>query len=59
MVGRICAALDAEVETFRHRSLADERYPFRFSKAGAIVEGWPPGQLQEFRTSPEMGTSTT
>ena len=24
---------------------------FRFSKAGAIVEGWPPGQLQEFRIS--------
>jgi putative transposase len=27
-VSRICAALDAEVETFRHRSLAAERYPY-------------------------------
>ena len=27
-VSRICAALDAEVETFRNRSLADERYPY-------------------------------
>ena len=27
-VSRICAALDVEVETFRHRSLAAERYPY-------------------------------
>jgi transposase-like protein len=27
-VSRICAALDAEVETFRQRSLADEAYPY-------------------------------
>ncbi len=27
-VSRICAALDDEVETFRHRSLAEERYPY-------------------------------
>ena len=27
-VSRICAALDAEVETFRHRSLAGETYPY-------------------------------
>ena len=27
-VSRICTALDAEVETFRNRSLADERYPY-------------------------------
>ena len=27
-VSRVCAALDAEVETFRNRSLADERYPY-------------------------------
>ena len=30
---------------------------FRFSRAGAIVEGWPPDQLQEFRTSPEMAAA--
>jgi putative transposase len=27
-VSRICASLDAEVETFRSRSLAEERYPY-------------------------------
>jgi putative transposase len=27
-VSRICASLDAEVEAFRHRSLAGERYPY-------------------------------
>ncbi len=27
-VSRICTALDIEVETFRHRSLSDERYPY-------------------------------
>jgi putative transposase len=27
-VSRICAALDAEVEAFRHRSLLGERYPY-------------------------------
>jgi len=27
-VSRMCAALDAEVDTFRSRSLADERYPY-------------------------------
>ncbi len=27
-VSRICAPLDAEVEAFRHRSLASERYPY-------------------------------
>lgn len=27
-VSRICTALDVEVETFRHRSLSDERYPY-------------------------------
>ena len=27
-VSRVCAALDAEVEAFRGRSLADERYPY-------------------------------
>jgi len=27
-VSRMCAALDAEVETFRSRPLADERYPY-------------------------------
>ena len=27
-VSRICAALDAEVETFRSRPLGDERYPY-------------------------------
>src|SRR6266849_2719270 len=27
-VSRICVALDAEVEAFRNRSLADERYPY-------------------------------
>lgn len=32
-VSRICAALDAEVETFRNRSLADERYPYLFLDA--------------------------
>src|SRR6266545_6348116 len=32
-VSRICAALDAEVDTFRSRSLADERYPYLFLDA--------------------------
>jgi len=35
-VSRICAALDAEVETFRHRSLAEERYPYVFLDATYI-----------------------
>jgi len=32
-VSRICAALDAEVEAFRSRSLAEERYPYLFLDA--------------------------
>ena len=32
-VSRICAALDAEVAAFRSRSLADERYAYRFCDA--------------------------
>ncbi|MGO9205177.1 MAG: IS256 family transposase [Candidatus Limnocylindrales bacterium] len=32
-VSRICAALDAEVEAFRHRSLLGERYPYVFLDA--------------------------
>jgi hypothetical protein len=28
---------------------------FRFAKAGALVEGWPPGRLKEFRPSADMG----
>ena len=35
-VSRICAALDAEVETFRQRSLAEERYPYLFLDATYI-----------------------
>ena len=36
-VSRMCAALDAEVDAFRHRSLAGERYPFD----GQIQPGGP------------------
>ena len=32
---------------------------FRFSKAGPIVEGWPPSQLREFQASPDVGGSAT
>jgi transposase-like protein len=32
-VSRICTALDAEVEAFRHRSLLEERYPYVFLDA--------------------------
>jgi transposase-like protein len=32
-VSRICAALDAEVEAFRSRSLVEERYPYLFLDA--------------------------
>ncbi|MGO9207239.1 MAG: IS256 family transposase [Candidatus Limnocylindrales bacterium] len=32
-VSRICTALDAEVEAFRHRSLLGERYPYLFLDA--------------------------
>ncbi len=32
-VSRICAALDAEVDAFRHRSLLGERYPYVFLDA--------------------------
>src|SRR5450759_1428892 len=32
-VSRICVALDAEVEAFRSRSLAEERYPYLFLDA--------------------------
>jgi hypothetical protein len=51
-VSRICAALDAEVATFRSRSLAGERYPYLFLDATVRHEapydrvGWkssPPG----------------
>ncbi len=30
---------------------------FRFSKAGAIVEGWPPDRLKEFQPSPPTGAA--
>ena len=51
-VSRICAALDAEVATFRSRSLAGEHYPYLFLDATVRHEapydrvGWkgpPPG----------------
>ena len=51
-VSRICAALDAEVEAFRNRSLAGERYPYLWLDATVRHEapfdrvGWkgpPPG----------------
>ena len=51
-VSRICAALDAEVDAFRHRSLLGERYPYCWLDATVRHEaphdrvGWkgpPPG----------------
>ena len=45
-VSRMCAALDAEVETFRSRSLAGELYPYLWLDATYVKvrDGWPGGQ---------------
>ncbi len=57
-VSRICAALDAEVEAFRSRSLAEERYPYLFLDA-TYVKVREGGRVVSMATLVAVGVAST
>jgi len=57
-VSRICAALDDEVETFRHRSLAEERYPYLWLDA-TYVKVREAGRVVSMATLIATGVAAT
>ena len=57
-VSRICAALDAEVEAFRSRSLADERYPYVWLDA-TYVKVREAGRVVSMAALVAIGVATT
>ena len=57
-VSRICAALDAEVETFRSRPLAGEAYPYLWLDA-TYVKVREAGRVTSMATLVAIGVATT